>query len=448
MRRTWPVFLLVFTMFAGLTATQGYYGLNALEETTKEADAIHGEYRANAQALNAIQNNLLKSAVLLRDILLNTASTQAGAGHLAQFTAIRADTDQNLLVLTKNLGPYRPDLIAEFSKELSRYWKFLDVIDWNTTYESREAVLADMRGEITPKREAIMQMTDDVAVIARENLNRETQRITESIRQARLDVLSVLVLVVLASIVATGFAVSHVRSLETLSEKEHTELEAAEKELRRLSLELVNAAESQRKSLSLELHDQVGQTLTALKLGISGLDRLEDHSGELYRQRHAELKAMVEECIKTVRHIAMGLRPSMLDDLGLGPALEWLAREFGRQSGLKIDVKCSPEAAALEDEGLRITLYRLAQEALTNTARHSKATHVTIAVEKRGPDILMTVDDDGLGFEPGEARAKGLGLVGMGERVRKYGGSLAIDSRLYVGTRIAVRIPLPKEGRA
>lgn len=442
MKKTWPVFFLVFTMFAMLTAIQGYYGLSALKETNSETSLIHEEYRKSAHALNQIQISILRSAVINREILVYATDVNVPVDLINELESLRRETNESLAVLNANIGTSSSDLYNSFAGEVANYWSFLDATDWKSIRSgARGKFLLVLKGEIVPKRKAILEMSEEVTGIARENLARETARINESINEAKLNMLSVMTLVILASVVATGFAVSHIRSLELGAEREHKNLMAAEDEMRRLSSELVKAGERKRKELSRELHDQVGQTLTGLKLGISGLERAGSPVSEEHRIKIGELKLMVEDLIKMVRHISMGLRPSILDDLGLCPALEWLAREFGRQSGLRIDVKWEKDLIMSGGEELRTDLYRIAQEALTNSARHSQASTVTISLGSSGEMLVMIIEDDGVGFEPDRVKKKGLGLVGIKERVSKYHGTLTVDSRIYVGTRITVRIP-------
>jgi signal transduction histidine kinase len=145
--------------------------------------------------------------------------------------------------------------------------------------------------------------------------------------------------------------------------------------------------------------------------------------------------------LRTVRDIAMGLRPSMLDDFGLKPALEWLARDVARRCDLPIDLTVDGELEPLPDTH-RTCIYRVVQEALTNCVRHAQAARVTVTVIGRPTSLELRVEDDGVGFEPA-ARRTGLGLLGLDERVRELRGELLIDSRPGRGTRLGVTMPVP-----
>jgi signal transduction histidine kinase len=144
--------------------------------------------------------------------------------------------------------------------------------------------------------------------------------------------------------------------------------------------------------------------------------------------------------MRALRDIAMGLRPSMLDDLGLQAALEWQGREFSRRTGVPAVVQVAAELDDLPDDQ-RTCIYRVVQEALTNCARHAHARNVSVQAKAEGADILVVIQDDGVGFEAMPASRGGLGLLGIQERVQALAGKLKIASKPQQGTRIQVQIP-------
>ena len=147
--------------------------------------------------------------------------------------------------------------------------------------------------------------------------------------------------------------------------------------------------------------------------------------------------------MRSVRDLAMGLRPSMLDDLGLEPALRWQAREFSRRSGVPVSVETQGDLEHLS-ESIRTCIYRVVQESLTNCARHAQASKVQITVHGNDDKISLTVQDDGKGFNPNTVSGSGLGLIGMGERVKKLGGILTISSQSLKGLKGTVfKVELP-----
>jgi signal transduction histidine kinase len=229
--------------------------------------------------------------------------------------------------------------------------------------------------------------------------------------------------------------------LERQAELERQRAEQAGRELRLLSQQLVRAQEEERRSLSRELHDQVGQQLTALRVEISNLARIPQSDRELFETQVKEAKALAQQTMKTVRDLAMGLRPSMLDDLGLGPAIEWQAREFSRRSGVPATVELEGEINGDLSESERTSLFRIVQEALTNITKHAKATEVRIHLAANHEGIRLLVADSGRGVPESASPRHGLGLLGMEERARELGGSFNLSSAPGEGTTIEVWLP-------
>lgn len=212
------------------------------------------------------------------------------------------------------------------------------------------------------------------------------------------------------------------------------------RQLRGLAASQVLAREDERRRIARELHDELGQRLTALKMELSTLDG--GIAPQALRQRLVQMMEMVDETIASVRHIAKDLRPAMLDDLGLNAAIEWLANDTSRRLGIEVTLQLD-ETEPASDDGAAITLYRIVQEALTNVARHARATRVRIALRQEGEGLTLTVQDDGAGFKGDALDGEGsYGLVGIRERAYMLGGDLWIDSVPEGGVRLSVRIPL------
>jgi signal transduction histidine kinase len=180
---------------------------------------------------------------------------------------------------------------------------------------------------------------------------------------------------------------------------------------------------------------------------LGNLEKLRSGPEQDFREHLEDAKGLAAETLQSVRNLAAGLRPSLLDDLGLGPALEWQAREFSRRTGIPVEVTRDESIPELPD-GHRTCLYRVVQEALTNCARHAEAHEIHIELQAGGGRLSLTVQDDGHGL-PGNAKAaSGMGLVGIEERVRELGGTLAIQSQAGRGTCLRAWIPLPAGAEA
>ncbi len=206
-----------------------------------------------------------------------------------------------------------------------------------------------------------------------------------------------------------------------------------------LSASLVAAQETERRSISRELHDEVGQTLGAVLVDAGALANRIPAADDASHRYLDNIRTLTDASLNAIRNIALLLRPSMLDDLGLIPALEWQAREVSRRSGVKVKVKADNVSDALPD-AVRTCVYRIAQEALTNVSRHSGAKSAQVAVEQTAGSLLLTVSDDGSGFDPKTTR--GIGLLGMEERVKQLGGMIEVRSQPGGGTTLRVSLPL------
>lgn len=213
--------------------------------------------------------------------------------------------------------------------------------------------------------------------------------------------------------------------------------------LRALSQRVLEVQESERRRVARDLHDEIGQSLTAIKINLQ-LERTPDQTPE---QVNADNLAMVEDALQQVRRLAMALRPSMLDDLGLMAALRWMADQIAVRSGFVVAFE-TREAMTFERLApeLEIACFRIAQEALTNITRHAQATRVHIELRHEGDTLILSIRDNGCGFDPGAVHARAiagtsLGVLGMQERAALIGGRLDIESFPHQGSTLTLRCP-------
>jgi len=227
--------------------------------------------------------------------------------------------------------------------------------------------------------------------------------------------------------------------LEQNGRRRYLALVQSRQELEGLSKRLVEAQEAERRSISQELHDEVGQTLGAVLVDLGQLSNLVSPSDNIVKDQIARIKSAAESAVRSIRDMALLLRPPMLDDLGLIPALEWQARETSRRSDMEVEVDAAELPGNLPDE-LKIGIYRLVQEALQNAATHAHAKNAKVSVKHEGSDVDVQISDDGVGFQPG--RTRGMGILGMEERVRQLGGRLELQSSPGKGTMVHTVLPM------
>jgi len=219
------------------------------------------------------------------------------------------------------------------------------------------------------------------------------------------------------------------------------EVRDSREELRRLSAHMRSAREEERTSIAREVHDELGQALTALKMDLSWLSRRLPESDELLSDKTRSMSALIDSTIQKTREITTELRPGLLDDLGLVAAIEWQAEEFERRTEIACDVNCDPEDMVLGEE-VSTALFRIFQETLTNVARHANATSVKASLREEDGRLVLRVKDDGRGITKQQiSDRKAFGLLGMRERAHYLGGEVEISGVRGRGTSITVTIP-------
>ena len=225
------------------------------------------------------------------------------------------------------------------------------------------------------------------------------------------------------------------------------QVQVANERLRFLSRELINSQEEERKHIAQELHDELGQALTAISLDLGIIERdLHPEITQDIAERLSGTRAMADELDEKISELALDLRPSLLDDLGLLPALRWYVDRYSQRAEVEIEMDIIGLEERLHPE-IETTLYRVFQEALTNVARHAQASKVRLQIERRPTAVAVYIEDDGRGFDAEvfqitEAPLRSLGLTGMKERISLLGGRMDIHSKPGEGTRIDIEIPL------
>jgi signal transduction histidine kinase len=236
------------------------------------------------------------------------------------------------------------------------------------------------------------------------------------------------------------FSDSDLRLAEIFAARAAVAVDLSQRVARDTVRRVIEAQELERRRLARELHDETGQALTSILLGLKAIRAA--GSDEDAARAEADVRELVVQALQDVRRLAVELRPSALDDFGLLAALERLASTFAERSGIPTAVESTLSAERLPPE-LETVLYRLVQEALTNVVKHSGAERVSVLLTRRDGGVRAVVEDDGRGFSPRDVRADALGLVGMRERLALLGGTLAVESEPGAGTAVVAYVPLP-----
>jgi signal transduction histidine kinase len=438
----------LFAGFGGLLVLLGVLGLSAisfLSQIKVREEKIRRDYVIRDRVLQNLRSDIYTSGTYVRDFLLDTNDAFA-AGHKEQFLETQQKlqsevTDYRRLIGAGDLGP-----VEEFAAELAAYMKALaPVMNWNGA-ERHARAYAFMQDELLPRRMSALSLADRIQQISENQLEQNSAAVSVMLSSFRAELLLLLVLAVTGGLTLAGISLWRLLSLEQESQRRFAEVVGTRKELKRLSTELVSAQENERRRISRELHDEVGQVLSAIMLGLGNLRSAvrDGNSVEAYRQLQL-VEDMTERNARVVRNISLLLRPTMLDDLGLIPALKWLAREVSRAGSMDVDVVAESFVDDIPEEH-RTCVFRVVEEALRNSARHSGALRARVSVGEESGFLRLSVQDDGKGFAP--SLETGLGILGMQERVVSLSGTMTLDSRPGRGTTLTFSLPLPPDHRS
>ena len=439
--------VLLFAGFGGLLLLLGFFGLSAisfLSEIKVREEGIRQDYVSRDGILQKLRSTIYTSGTHVRDFLLESSDARA-AEDRRQFLETRLQIEGEIAEYQALIPATEREAFRELSQGLAAYLNAITpVLDW-TASERRARASAFMQDELLPRRMSALSLADRIQQITESQLEASSAAVSVLLSSFRMKLLALLVLTVLGGITLAGIALWWLLRLEHESQLRFAEVVSTQQELKRLSAELVSAQESERRRISRELHDEVGQVLSAIMLGLGNLrSALRDGNADEALRQLQQVEDMTQRNASVVRNISLLLRPTMLDDLGLLPALRWLAREVSRTGSMGVDLMAEPFVDDLPDEH-RTCVFRIVQEAIRNAARHSGARQVRIyveeGVEENGACLRLSVQDDGKGFDPSQER--GLGILGMQERVLRLGGTFEVNSRPGRGTIVSFGLPLP-----
>ena len=409
----------------------------SLRKTAVRSDAVISAFRQRTHLLDTLRSLMIRSA-------LAPDSGGQRALDASELPAAHSQANQVLEEFEKSLGASvdhgARQRLADLRSSINRYWDSLpDIREQNRLLPQSTPPPAG-----SPERRQIRHIARQINALNREQQDRaEAELNAEQNRlQAELLFSSLLSLVVVIALIA-GMSY-RVKRTERRAEAQYTDVVQARTELRNFTARLEHAQEEERRTLSRELHDEFGQTMAAALVELSRIQDERIHD-DATRAQLASVKRELESSMRSIRDIALVLRPSMLDDLGLVPALRWQGREVARRSGLAVSVEADDNSEFLPD-AYRTCIYRVVQEALHNIVKHASATSAVVVYKWTSDALVLTVEDNGKGFRP--ASEKGMGLLGIEERVGRLSGHVQVTSSPNRGTSIHVTLPVPtvKEG--
>ena len=437
--RIWPVAalglgsLLVLIVVAMLTTS------HKAQDIYTQLDQLNSHHHEVDVKLRLLRSDVNLSGIFVRDYLLDIARERAPEyrQRLAQF---REGNIATLAELRALAGPHAGQ-IRSLQVQLEDYWEtFAPLFDWTVTEKIFRSARF-LRTEVVPRRDAALAIAQEIEELNNANLAEQRGEVTRRHAAFRDDLRGLLWQTVFLGLVVAVTVVFGLRVAERRSDEQRTIAEEAERQMRQLSQRLVATQEEERRNLSRELHDHVGQVLTALRMELGRIERGRSPADSRLGAAIAESKQLVDNMFRTVRDLALGLRPSMLDDFGLRAALEWHVRDATRRFGVDVQLNIQGRVDALPDR-YQTCVYRVIQEALTNCVRHARAHSITVDVTGHDDELDISISDDGIGFDP-DRRRDGLGLRGIEERVKELGGVMTVTSAAGHGTTLAMHVPAP-----
>jgi signal transduction histidine kinase len=417
-----------------------------LDRVRTDDTRIRQAFLGRLRALEQIRSEIYLSGTDMRDFLLSPGAGSVDAPR-KDIVALQAQTQAALDAYARSLDPAEEDTFQALRSEIDAWWQaFQTTFQW-TPRERERLRFTFFYEQVVPRRITMLRIADRIAEINELGLNRAEERLSQSAENLRLSLYVTFGIALLGGMVLAIATTALVLRLEREVERRLRETVEARSHLQALSARLVRAQEDERRTLARELHDEVGQSLSAIMMEANSVGAIADASeiaGQIkgdVRDRVSSISLMAEKTLNIVRDLALLLRPSMLDDFGLVPALNWHAREMSKRTGLNVRIAADEISDDLPDEH-KTCIYRVVQEALNNAARHANARNLQVTVKNEGPRVVFSVRDDGSGFD--KRFVRGLGMLGMEERVRRLGGELHIDSQMGRGTTISAKLPLPE----
>jgi len=433
---------LLLVGFGGILLLLALTGLNALsvlKTIQVRNEQIRREYLNRERILEQLRSDIYLSGTYARDLLLEPDPARAEA-HRSELEAARSRIESMIAAYAGILRDEERQAFQQFEREVSAYFDSLHpAMQWDAQ-QRRALGYQYMQNSLLPRRMVIVHLADQISRINQKQLEAGNRQVASLFADFRRSLLTLLLVTLACGVVLAAGSVYRILRLERLSTARFDEVLQTRAVLRDLSARLVEVQETERRALSRELHDEVGQSLSALLLAIDNVAATLPPGNDLEaRKQLSEIRRLAERTVTVVRDMSLLLRPSMLDDLGLVPALQWQAREISRNNNIKIEIQADPSSEDLPDDH-KTCVYRIVQEALRNVTRHARAKSVQIHLTHPDGTLRLTIQDDGQGFVP--EREKGMGLLGMEERVSYLSGAFEVKSQPGKGTLINVELPL------
>jgi signal transduction histidine kinase len=432
-----------FTLIGAIWLFTGYYFTSRMVELERRSTEINSRYMRAQDLLTATRGHVLMGSVYVRDALLDPDPKSA--------SAYRVQLEESYRAAEQALGQYVPvidvpgeqERIARLRREVNDFRRTLFEVLETDSRQWPSTARGLLRGRIMPKREGVMRISEQIQALNRRAFVQQQSDIAALYRLTQRHVWQSFGIAVVASFGIALLAMIYAGRLEQRIQRQRLKDIDTARDLQRLSAQLLTAQEEERRSIARELHDEVGQVLTAIKVELSLAQHAVQAAGAPPNLL-ADARSITDTALHAVRDLSHLLHPAMLDDLGLPSAVAWYIKGFGRRHQLTVDLLHERMDERLSAE-IESAAYRIVQEALTNVARHAQAERCRVYLQRLTNTLLVTIEDNGIGFNPeavGQASpSRGLGLISIRERVAQLHGTLRIETGEGNGVRLTVELP-------
>jgi signal transduction histidine kinase len=435
--------LLGFGITFGLWLLAGYRLTDRMTDVEAQTTTISSRYMRDQELLSTARAQVLLGSVLVRDALLDPDPSSADSN--------RQQFEGTYQVANQALAQYEPVLdssderarVARLQREIADFHlAMLSVFDTDSRQWPRDARELLQR-LVVPKRELVLQVSDQVQSISLGAFVQQRAETTAVYRMTQRQTWVRLGVALAMSLAIGLLATIYAGRLESRVRRQRARDLQITSDLHRLSARLATAQEDERRTIARELHDEVGQALTAIKVELSLAQRVAETPAPTVA-RLEDARRMAEDTLQTIRDLSHLLRPPLLDDLGLAAALKAHLDAFEKRHGVQTELFHEGMDQRLPPE-LETALYRIVQEALTNVSKHAHARLCRVHLKGRPSAVLVTIEDDGLGFKASDLQVldatRGLGLIGIRERVAHLGGTFQLETAPGQGTRLSIEMP-------
>lgn len=433
--------VLAFILIVALWGYTGYEFTSRMAAVERDSAEVTARYLEAQERLTTIRSQVLVGSVHIRDALLET-----NRDLLPRYERQINDTYVGIDAALRDYEPVldtqaQIDQVERLRRELAGFRQMTAQV----LAQAKTGVARDVRTllnqSLVPRREAAVRVSEEVQSLNRAAFVQHQNNIAQIHRLAERRTWQQVGLALISSLAIGLLFTAYAGRLESRLLAQMQTNEHNTRYLQELSTRLIGAQEEERRNVARELHDEVGQALTAVQVELSLAQRRLSSAGQSAGLL-TDAASITHTALETVRDFSQLLHPALLDDLGLAAAVEWQARTFEARHGIRVEVAHDNLTRRLP-RAVELAAYRIVQEALTNIGKHARATACVINLRRQDSDLEISVEDDGLGFDPADmADTRGLGLVGMRERAALLDGRVALESARGAGTRVRVRLPV------